>query len=170
MQVIVKQILETQQKTSKAGKAYTVTTFQGEDDKLYKDMFGKFEVGQSLEGEWKDTEYGLKFEVVKPAFSGSGGRQDNPETQAAIIRQNSLTNAVNYVLGKAAYMTQEEAIKFISGKEVIEVATYFAKYSKGEITVVTESKKPAAVNVDTAPKEHDDLEGLENYLNGKEDE
>ncbi len=97
----------------------------------------------TITGHIETTERGPKFVKeqtfgVTPAPSGASatsGRND-PDTRNEIIRQNSLTNAVAYVLGKASHMTEPEALKYISGKEIVQVATYFAKYSKGEVTVV----------------------------------
>lgn len=155
MNVKVAHIVSSEQKTSKAGKPYTITTFVGEDGVTYPNIFGRFEVGQDVQGDWKDTEYGRKFEVVKqvPSFS----KKDDPQTQKQIIRQNSLTNAVNFVLGKAQFMDKEKALNYITGKEIIQVATYFAKYSEGAITVVTENETPApAVEVVKAKVEHSD--------------
>ena len=71
----------------------------------------------------------------------NGNGRNDPEIQKAIIRQNSLTNAVNYVLGKAQLMSKEDALKYVTGKEVIQVATYFAKYSEGSVTVVNQAEE-----------------------------
>jgi len=148
MQVTIKNIIESEQKTSKAGKPYNVTTFLGDDGEVYKNIFGKFEAGQIIEGDWVDSEYGRQFKVKSEAKSGGFQRKDDPATQKQIIRQNSLTNAVNYVLGKAQFMDKNDALEFISGKEVIQVATYFAKYSEGSVTVASDPKPetpPASV-------------------------
>lgn len=154
MIVKVKDVLGSEQKVSKANKPYTVTTFLGDDGEVYKNIFGKFEVGQEVSGEWvDDPTYGRQFKVSQAPKSGGFTKKDDPTTQKQIIRQNSLTNAVNYVLGKAQFMSKEEALKFISGKEVIQVATYFAKYSEGEVTVVTEKEEPKE-----APKQAVDWE------------
>lgn len=126
MKVTIKQILESQQKTSKAGKPYTVTTFQGDDDKLYKDVFGKFEVGQIVEGEWKETDYGTKFEVARSASTNRF--TESPEKQASIERQHALTQALTYVLGKGEEVT---------GKHVIQVATFFHAFTSGKSNVTT---------------------------------
>lgn len=126
MKVTIKQILESQQKTSKAGKPYTVTTFQGDDDKLYKDVFGKFEVGQIVEGEWKETDYGTKFEVARGASTNRF--TESPEKQASIERQHALSQAVTYVLGKGEEVT---------GKHVIQVATFFHAFTSGKSNVTT---------------------------------
>lgn len=142
MNITVKQVIDSEEKTSKAGKPYTVTTFLGDDGEVYKNVFGKFEAGQVVTGDWVDSDYGRQFKVSMPPKAGF--KKDDPQTQKQIIRQNSLTNAVNYVLGKAAHMEKKEALDFISGKEVIQVATYFAKYSEGTETVVTANASPQA--------------------------
>lgn len=98
--------------------------------------------GDTLDGTIEDTQYGPKFRKTKQA-GGFGGQAYNPEREASIIRQNSLTNAVAYCLGKANLMTKEAGLKWLSGKEVLQVATYFARYSKGAVTVVTEAEKPS---------------------------
>ena len=88
----------------------------------------------------EDPKWGKKFKKIQAGFGG-GGRFNDPNTRKEIIRQNSLTNAVNYVVAKANLMDKKEALKYMSGKAVIQVATYFAKYSEGLVTVVTESNK-----------------------------
>src|ERR1035437_8455397 len=100
MKVVIKEVLEVADKTSKAGKSYKLTTFKGEDDKLYRDVYGELKVGQELEGEWKTDQYGTKFEVARSGGGGFGGKSD-PERQGSIERQNSLSNAVAFCLGKA---------------------------------------------------------------------
>lgn len=100
----------------------------------------------TLNGMIEQTNYGPKFKRDS-AGVGVFGKM-SPENQAAIIRQNALTNAVAYCTAKATLMGQEDALKYLSGKEIIQVATYFAKFSKGEISVVTESKP-----VETPPGE-----------------
>jgi len=111
-------------------------------------------VGDVLEGTIEQSNFGPKFKKAKPAFGGNG-KQD-PETSKQIIRQNSLTNAVNYCTAKANLMDKKEALKFLTGKEIIQVATYFAKYSEGHITVVTESKQTAVKQVETDDEDPSD--------------
>ncbi len=101
-------------------------------------------VGATLEGEIKTDKWGRKFKKAQQGYSGSNGKSD-PQTQAQIIRQNSLTNAVAFVLGKAQHMDKKEAIDYISGKKVVQVATFFARYSKGEETVVTVNEDKQSV-------------------------
>lgn len=155
MKVRITQVLETIPKTSKAGKQYFVTTFQDENGKLYKDVFGKLDVGAEIEGEWKQTEWGEKFEITRQ--QGGGGRFNDPETRKEIIRQNALTNSVVYCTKKAELLLQLGAIKNeadldkqLSGKHVVQVATHFAKYSLGEINVVTQNTDVAETMIKDA--------------------
>jgi len=91
--------------------------------------------GDVLEGELTtDPKYGLKF---RRSRSGGFGKND-PQTREEIIRQNSLTNAVNFCVGKANHMQAKDAVDYLTGKQIIQVATYFAKYSQGKVTVVME--------------------------------
>lgn len=106
--------------------------------------------GDVIEGTIENTQYGRKFK--KERSGGFGGSKSDPATQKAIIRQNALTNAVNYCIAKANLDKNYE----LSGKGVIQVATYFAKYSEGLVTVVTENEKPEGkvddeVDIDEIP-------------------
>jgi hypothetical protein len=163
MKVKIEKVLEVEQKTSKAGKSYPLSTFTDSEGKLYKEVYGEFKDGQEIEGEWKTDQYGTKFEVARTA---GGGSRNDPAVQRNIIRQNSLTNAVAYCTAKAGYMEQKDALKYLSCKEIIQVATYFAKYSEGLITVVTENapKELPVQQVDevkegyASQKDHDESE------------
>lgn len=111
--------------------------------------------GDILSGTIAEDQYGRKFKKEqKPNGFSAGFTKSDPETPKQIIRQNSLTNAVNYCIAKA---NLDKNYK-LEGKEVIQVATYFAKYSLGEISIVTENKKPEVV---TGDKEDDFIKGLE---------
>jgi len=88
-----------------------------------------------ISGTIETSKWGRKLK--KEQLGGySGGSKSDPATQKTIVRQNSLTNAVAYCTAKA---NLDKDYK-LTGKEVIQVATYFAKYSLGEVTVVTENK------------------------------
>ena len=136
MKIKVKKLLNVKQIPKKDGTGtFPVCNILTEDDEV-GDVMGEVKVGDELEGEWEKTQYGMKF---KKAYSGGGGGKygkNNPETQAQIIRQNSLTNAVAYCTAKANLMKKEDGEKYLSGKGIIQVATYFSKYSLGKITVV----------------------------------
>jgi hypothetical protein len=163
MKVKIIEVLETINKTSKAGKSYSVTTFKGDDGKLYKDIFGKLETGAEVEGEWKQTEWGEKFEITRQQ-GGGNGRYNDPETGKQIIRQNALTNAVAFCTAKAQMQEAKEGIKYLSGKQVIQVATYFAAYSQGKATVVmTPAEIATAFGYEIkeeAPLTEDDLNSI----------
>ena len=133
MKVVIKEVLEVADKMSKANKPYKLTTFKGEDDKLYRDVYGELKVGAELEGEWVTDNYGTKFKL---ATSGGGGSRNDPERQGSIERQNSLSNAVAYCTAKANLMEQKEALKYLSGKKIVQVATYFKRYNEGKVTCV----------------------------------
>jgi len=87
-------------------------------------------IGDKIFGHFEDTQYGKRF---KKASQAGGGYKSNPETQLQIMRQNALTNAVNYCIGKAGFMEKKEGLKFLTGKEIIEVAFYFSQFSEGKI-------------------------------------
>lgn len=141
MKVKIKQVLEVSDRMSKANKPYKLTTFMGEDGKLYKDVYGDLKEGSEIEGEWKTDNFGTKFEIAK---SGFGGKSD-PERQTSIERQNSLSNAVSYCVAKANLMDKKDALKYLSGKEIIQVATYFKRYNEGKVTCVMEPLEIAEV-------------------------
>ena len=88
--------------------------------------------GQILEGTVEDTKFGKRFKKDKKDFGNGGGfRGKSPEERGEIMRQNALGNAIHFVIEKAKYMKQPEALEFISGKQVIEIAEVFAKYTMG---------------------------------------
>lgn len=92
-----------------------------------------------INGTIETTQYGNKFKKEQTGGTfGGGAPRNDPATRLEIIRQNSLTNAVAYCTAKANLMPQKEALKFLTGKEIIQVATYFAKYSQGLVTVVND--------------------------------
>ena len=150
--------MKTGEFDSKFGKMFKYTVqLEGENDAV--EIVQKPETpapSGEVEGTIEDTQYGKKFKKVQ-AGGGYGGKSD-PATQKAIIRQNSLTNAVAYCTAKAGLMGPEKALKFLTGKEIIQVATYFAKYSEGLVTVVTESEKE-----EVPEKQVDEIE--EKYTN-----
>ena len=76
-----------------------------------------------------------------PKGTGGGTKQfkADPEKQSSIERQNSLTNAVAYCTAKASLMDKKEALEYLTGKQIVQVATHFHKYTKGDVTVVNPS-------------------------------
>lgn len=128
--------IKTQDRQSDYGMMsdYAISFESGETAQLsQKQTTPAPKVGDILEGTIEQTKYGPKFK--KAQKDGFNGRQD-PETRKEIIRQNSLTNAVTYMVAKANLMDKKEALKFLSGKSVLQTATYFAGYSNGKNTVV----------------------------------
>lgn len=158
MTYTIKNSMKTGEYEGKYGKLYKYTIqLEGESDAVelsQKPDSPEPKTGDVLEGTIEDTQYGKKFKKALAPFGGS--QKSDPATQKAIIRQNALTNAVNYVTAKAQLMKPEEGMKYMSGKGVVQVATYFAKYSMGEITVVTENEPPKEetqdeINLDDLP-------------------
>ena len=89
----------------------------------------------TITGRIESTQYGNKFKKASKAGGGGftgGGRKSDPETQKAIIRQNALTNGVNFCIAK--YKDKE-----LDEKEVIRIANYFVKYTSGAMDEVKEA-------------------------------
>lgn len=65
--------------------------------------------------------------------------QENPDRQASIERQNSLTNAISFCTTKANVLIAagkpDLALAEVEGKHILQVATYFKKYNSAEISV-----------------------------------
>lgn len=114
---------------------YTIQAGGQTGEMLQKPETPAPKTGDKLFGHFEDSQWGKKFKKGRPMLAG-GGRTENPERQASIERQNALTNAVNYCVAKAGMMDKKDGLKWLTGKEVIQVATYFARYSKGLVTVV----------------------------------
>ena len=59
------------------------------------------------------------------------------DRQSSIERQNALTNAVTYCTEKASFLTginePEKAEQELTGKHIVQVATYFHKFTSGKI-------------------------------------
>lgn len=151
MTYTIKNSMKTGEYEGKYGKLYKYTVqLEGESDAVelsQKPTTPEPKTGDILEGIIEETQYGKKFKKIE---TSSGNSKSDPATQKAIIRQNALTNAVNYCIAKAT-LTKDE--KYLTGKEVVQVATYFAKYSMGEITVVTESEKDEVVTANKVTSE-----------------
>ena len=112
-------------------------TIDGELDSF--DMFTKPTLNTEFDGDVKDDPKWGKTVFISGAGGSRGGgasRFNDPETRGEIIRQNALTNAVAFCAAKAGFMSPDEGLKYLTGKQIVTVATYFAKYSKGEVTVV----------------------------------
>lgn len=99
--------------------------------------------GSTLEGTIEETKYGKRFKKDRQAGGfGGGARGRSPEERDEIMRQNALTNAVAYVTAKASLMDKKAGQEYMNGKQVIQVATFFHKYSKGQVTVVNQDEQP----------------------------
>lgn len=150
MEIKVAEVLETITKTSKAGKPYPLSTFKGEDGKLYKDMYGKFTVGQVLNGEWKDTEYGAKFVIDKPAGGSSGftPRGSNPDERKSIERQVCLKAAVEIATAKINIGDKQ-----MSPAKVLGIADQFVAWLTDHKVVPNTVEEILAVSDPEAPTE-----------------
>lgn len=133
MKVKVKTIPEggVVEKISKTtNRPYHLTTFIGEDDTLYQEVYGKYEVGQEIEGEWKDTKWGKKFEIARPEGSGGanrgGYRGKTPEEMESIERQSSLSVAAtvvgNFYKGADSFASYPEGEKITLEKYAKDVS------------------------------------------------
>lgn len=65
--------------------------------------------------------------IEKVAVKPYSGYKEDPDKQAAIIRQNALTNATNLIVASSKIENTDNAIKYI-----IATAIQFAKYTSGE--------------------------------------
>jgi hypothetical protein len=133
MKVTVAEIAFTEEKTSKAGKQYTLTTFKDETGKLYKDVYGKLNQGDVVEGEWKKDTYGNdKFEINRPAGGFGGGRAADPATRASIERQSALKAAVEAVHNYTTVYGLEEKLTLNAyANRIVNLTRVFAEASAG---------------------------------------
>jgi hypothetical protein len=160
MKVIVSEVLYDEQKTSKNNKQYTVTTFKDAEGTLYKEVYGKFTVGQEVEGEWKDTQYGRKFEVARSG-GFTGGRTSSPEERASIERQSALKAAVEAT--RDSYTIPSEGVEKLSPEQYVAAVLMTAKkfeaflHNNGAQTMVRDEPPVEArqaqgeINVDSIP-------------------
>lgn len=102
--------------------------------------------GDVLEVTVEDTQWGKKAKKVQQNMFKGGfqPRSEDPEKQAMIVRQNALTNAVSFL---STLATLEKDPKVLTTDSVLLIATKFAKFSQGEITL--EAK---AVAITSPPK------------------
>jgi len=97
-------------------------------------------VGSMIEGTITTSQYGKR--IKKERIGGFSGGKNDPRTQEQIIRQNALGNAVAYNVAKSVLMSKmgkqglKKALKYLTGKQIVQTATFFAQYSSGIITVV----------------------------------
>lgn len=118
-----------------------------------------------------DPKFGKTIKRVQSAFTPQSGgqsgakwggspRQDDPEKQRMIVRQNSLGNAINHSIAKAQlYMAEkkyEQAHMVLDGAKILIKAETFAKFSLGDLKVPSENEQPRSAvevltNVDEPP-------------------
>ena len=95
------------------------------------------EAGSEMEGSViPDGRGGMKFKKESSFGGGAGGgRFNDPETRKEIIRQSSLAQAVAFATKKVEFMDPEKALEYLNGKQIVQIATYFAAYAEGRLTV-----------------------------------
>ena len=178
---IVQEVKFNVQKESKAGKKYTVTqlvfvTEAGQkktescfSDCEYKDVLKGLAPGDKIDAKY--TKNGEYFNLVDvklvekgtgevPKFGGSGAAksgggsfQKDPETQAAIIRQNALTNAVHFMTSEAVVATLKGDKSKLSADVLADMTLNFARKFEGYTSGkdVTKSLTDAVQSVPTPP-------------------
>lgn len=158
MRVKIKEVLEVADKTSKASKPYKLTTFKGEDDKLYRDVYGELQIGQELEGEWKTDQYGTKFEVARSG--GGGGSRNDPQRQSSIEWQSARRDAVDYCIAKSRLLFDlkktKEAEEELSGKHIFQVALYFKGIETGATQLKNKKEELPEKQIDEPEDRNDD--------------
>ena len=155
MNFTVQSIESTKEFQSKFGPmiSYTLTVNGPEGMPLQVDLNQKADtssphVGQVIWGHIEETEYGPKLKkdplpqptAPSPAkaptapqtSSPAGGyRQQDPEVQKSIIKQSMLKAAVDFAIAKSARDEKYD----LSGKHVLQIATYFVAFSEGRVNV-----------------------------------
>lgn len=187
---IVNSVTHNVQKTSAAGKSYTVsvlsyTTEKGQTKKT--DIFSNAAYFKTVRDLAQGDEIDVKMvqngnfwnvsDIVKLASGGGGDVPKQPssapvparapfvedkERQASIQRQNALTNATNLVSQMLALELFKKTTKpNVLVEEIIKIASAFEGYTSGrDVQTKLESKK-----ADTTTKDSD----IEDVL-GKDDE
>lgn len=111
-------------------------------------------VGDSIEGTVETTQWGKKFK--KQPSGGFKGpftpRPEDPEKQKMIVRQNSLGNAIQFLMGAVEHKAKTK--DDLTTDNVLLIAEKFAKFSLGELTA-----KPKEL-----PPENHDFDDIEQYL------
>lgn len=141
---------------------YTVQgSFNGGDDDIFKinvkTVANAPKIGDEFEANAQYTPQGNKLKKISSFGSNNSGGSNSakspntafksdPAIQSAIIRQNALTNAVAYCIAKAQLMEKKDALKYMEGAKIVEVASYFAKFSEGKIVFITPPKESEQVS------------------------
>jgi hypothetical protein len=90
-----------------------------------------------------------KPEVTQKAeYKSYSGYKEDPDKQAAIIRQNALTNATNLIIANEAVGNIDKSIKLI-----ITAAIQFAKFTSGEDMTEYLMEEPIAYSDPTTKPE-----------------
>lgn len=90
-------------------------------------------IGETLEVTIEVSQWGKKAKKVQQGNYGGkahGGYSEDPEKQAMIVRQNSLSNAVTFAIGK---LTLEKKPDELTPEYVLLIAEKFAQYSMGKL-------------------------------------
>ena len=154
MKIKVASVQESTMKTSKAGKQYPVTSLTDTDGKFHPNMYGKFEVGQEIEGEWVTNEYGTKFEPAKASFGGSkGGFKSDPNTMLLAYSKD----VVVAFIASGQIKTELEA-----SKQIANFATLFKglldKLSKGQSPIKTTNETEEKYTNEGQPTGGDEID------------
>jgi hypothetical protein len=150
MKVIAQEIINLEDKMSKAGRPYKTTDFKGNDGKLYKDIYGEIKQGQEVEGEWKDEGYGMRFKITQPERSGGfkGGFKSDPNTML-----------VSYAKDVAVALIQSGGLK--ESKEIAKEILNFTQLFRNAYDKLSAGEKVAT----SVPKEQDKSMDEEKYSN-----
>lgn len=125
----VKKITNTKMIPRKDGSGeFPVNQILTEDDEVLE-IIGSVKVGDELEGEIKDTQYGKRFE--KTRTGGTGGKATfDPEYLDKKNELSARQTALNCAVGLAGSKI-EAGDKKVNGKETIKMAEVYLKWLKG---------------------------------------
>lgn len=89
-----------------------------------------------LEGHIEQGKYGPEFKKEAAPFAGNasngGGSRNDPEVQAAIIRQNALGNAQAVWIARANLMTQAKGLAVLTDENILATANKYANWTGGK--------------------------------------
>ncbi len=167
MQLIVSEsVFKSSFETKHGGQlhSYRVSgTLDGKPDVVdmsFKDHLNAPKPDDILDVTIEETQWGKKAKKVNVGgFSPlAKPRQDDPEKQAMIVRQNALGNAVQFFIAKA---TLEKKPELLETDNILLVATKFAAFSLGEL-------KPTVKKLEVPDKSTKDItsEEIESLFEG----
>jgi hypothetical protein len=164
MKIKIKKILQTKELQKKDGSGtFPISQILTEDDEV-GDVFGKPEVGDELEGDWKDTKYGKQFEKASSGKKGGfSGRSEEERTE--IIRQNALGHAIK---------TFEISKTPLEKEKVVALAEFYKNYVQKGVTngikeAVKKTEKTHKITDEEAEQDLDEQD-LDEILNGFDQE